>query len=359
MGGTRFKDAGPGVRVDRATHDAVAAQTIAALAGIGVTARTIPHLRAKADFGDVDLLCSSGDTHARLPARSEDTVRELTRRDAAVALALRAVDHHRGAIANPTLHLLVRGPTGPVQVDLTSIDAGLLDFATAQLSWGDAGSLAGVVARQMGLKMGMNGLALTAERGGRLLRSRIGITHAEALELTGHDPDVHAHGFDHVEEVYAWIAAGRYFDPRIWRFDRLNNKSRQRAVKRPGYVGFLAWMDETNPPARYDWGDGRGARIADWWMTLSERFDQAAADIAAQAARTRNDDGLRAFFTVDALIAATGAGRIADDRLKHVMNATRRMLGRDRLEAMAARNDRAGLADAMRVAAGADARREI
>lgn len=341
MGGTRFAHFGETVRVSRHEHDAIVTETVRILSGCGISAHVIPHLGAKADFGDVDLLCARSDTHSALPDDSREVVIELARRDEAVASALGAVAHHRGAITNPTLHLLLQGNHGLVQMDVTSIEDDLLDFATSQLSWGDAGSIASVVARQMGLKLGMHGLAITTDEPGTLLRTRIHVTHAEALALTGYDAARHAAGFDTNEEVYEWVASGKYFDPRIWQFDRMTNKARQRALKRPAYIGFLAWMEARGLKPRYDWGDRRGARSDEWRERLLRMFPKVAEEIARQRSADVRPQGLRAFFNGDSIAAATG---IRDPELRHLMNDIRKEVGVDALERMAAAGDHDGLA---------------
>lgn len=345
MGGSRFAHLGETVRITRQEHDEVVAMTTEALRSLGVMAHVIPHLTAKADFGDVDLLCPRSHTHSGLPEQSDDVVRELERRDALTAERLGAIAHHRGAITNPTLHLLLQGRAGLVQLDVTSIEDQLLDFATAQLSWGDAGSIASVVARQMGLKMGMHGLALTTDEPGALLRTQIDITHAQALALTGYDAARHAAGFATNEDIYEWIAAGEYFDPRIWQFDRMTNKARQRAMKRPAYTGFLEWMERRQPATRYDWGDARGARSAEWRQMLLARFPEAADALERQRAVDTAPVGLRAFFNGETVSAATG---LVDPDLRHLMNAIRKELGIETLERMAADGDHEGLATVAR-----------
>lgn len=341
MGGTRFAHVGETVRIPRQVHDEIAAQTIAALAGVGIDAHVIPHCHLKMDFGDVDLLCPESQTHQGLPEESDKAIGALFKRDEKIAGAIGAADFHRGPLRNPTLHMLLNRPEGLVQMDVCSVPDDKLDFVTAQLSWGDAGSLSAIIGRQMGLKIGMNGIQLVEEAPHGQIRAPIELPHGEMLEMLGLDPVRHANGFDRPEDVFAWVADGAYFDPRIWQIDRLTNKARHRAGRRPGYQAFLAWLKEKGLEARYDWGDVRGARIGEWNAVLRSRFPAAAALLDEQR-DLKTASGLKAFFTGAFVTKVTG---VADGRLEHLMNAIRKNVGEKRLEALADKGDEETLAE--------------
>lgn len=345
MGGTRFAGIGEAVRIGRMEHDDVADAVIAALSAQNVHATVIPHLRGKTDFGDVDLVCRRSQSHHNVPGGGEEAVLRLGRRDQAIASALDAIAHDRGPIANPTLHLLLKGSKGPVQVDITSIDDHLFDFALAQLSWGDAGSISAIVARQMGLKMGMHGLVLTIDDERGMLQAPLPLSHAEALTLIGYDPRMHVEGFETNEDVYRWVASGTYFDPRIWQFDRLTNSARHRAWKRPSYQAWVSWMDKQGLDVRYDWGEIRGARTQEWRGRLLQMFPLAAEEIERQRMQRRSPDARRTFFSGSVISEMTG---VKGPDLQHLMNAIRKEIGQDGIERMAHRNDREGLCDIAR-----------
>lgn len=334
MGGTRFSNVAHAVRVGRAEHDAIASRTVEALRRLGVDARAIPTLGVKADFGDVDLIATRS---------SIDAVG-----DGQVAEASGAIAHHRGDAKDPTFSMLVPGIDGPVQVDVICVAGGMIDFAAAQLSYGEASPLSGIVARQMGLKLGMHGLLLTDEDGHGLMRARIDVTHAEALDLIGLDPTTHAAGFHDLDDVFAWIAAGRYFDPGVFAYERMTNRARARAQKRPAYARFLQWLDQTHPPARYDWGP-RGHLTDEWRSQIAEMHPEAALDIHRTKGSRKTKSRFRAFFNGETVERATG---VSDPRLRHLMNALRKDVGMERLHAMAEAEDHDGLArEARRLAA--------
>lgn len=318
MGGTSFGHSHQTVRLSRRLHDDIARRSLKALQSVGIQAQTIPSLRSKNTFGDVDLLCRLSQTHQGEPA--------IPARDVDITAALGAIASRRGSRADRTLSLLINSPSGPVQLDLLSMEDHLFSFARSHLSYGDAGTLASVIARQMGLKLGMNGLYLTRTTRNGQFKAQIDITYAQALALIGLDPDRHSAGFDEVEDVFRWLAAGDYFDPRIWQFHRLTNRARKRALKRPASSAFLVWLKQQDLRCRYDWGTERGARSQEWIRHLSAKYPQAAAALDQQMEAFRQKTASASFFTGKAIREATGA---EPHMLPFLMNEIQKRLGKD------------------------------
>lgn len=344
MGGSRLSKYGETVRIDKEEHDDLIDFISGNLAKFSINAQTIPHVRNKESFGDIDLLCTKSDTHADLPETSEDVVRELDNRDKRIAEALNAVAYTRGNIGNPTVSFLLNGKKGLVQVDLTSIKDHLLDFARSHLSWGDAGSLSSVVARQMSLKVGMSGLSL-CERNeyGNVFKGSIDYTYSQALELSGYDAKVHAEGFDTNEDIFRWIASGRYFDPKIWSPEWMTNKSRRRALKRPVYHSFLTWMQDEGVKRNYDWGETKGEKSSEWFLTMSEKFPEAVEEIEKLKDDLSKKEGVKAFYTSQNMKMVTG---LDGKELNKVMNDFRKDLGEENLKRLAEKNDLESLKNA-------------
>lgn len=345
MGGSVFAEHATTVRVDRSEHDAIAAGVAEALVAIGVEARALPSLRGKSSFGDVDMICARSQTHGDLPKDGEEHVRALAQRDAEIAQALGADAYHRGNVRNPALHMLVAGRDGPVQLDLMSIDDGLLEFTTRHLSWGDAGAMAAAVAQQMGIKMGMTGVALAVRIRAATHRLPLDLDYDQTLELIGLDADRHRRGFDTVDEVYAWLAEGRYFNPRLWSAEFMTNKRRHRAMKRDSFVGLQEWIGRERPESRYDWGESRGARTAEWTEQLLDAHPEARAEMDRLTSASTAPQGLRAFFNGDVVRRHVD---LDDEALQHVMNNLRKSIGVERLQALADAGDHEGLADEIR-----------
>lgn len=346
MGGTVFSAHAASMRVDRVEHDAIAARTATRLATMGIEASTLPSVRSKADFGDVDMVTARSQTHRDLPS-GEAHVLALAARDRMIADAVGARMHFRGPIRNPALHMLVDGDHGPVQLDLMSIEDRNLDFATRHMSWGDAGALAAVYASNMGMKMGMNGISLLERNGATTFRSRLPLDYDQTLDLLGLDPAIHRDGFDTPEAIYAWIAEGRYFDPRLWTQAWMTNRARHRAGKRDSHHGLHEWFAANRPAARYDWGAARGDRLADWSETLLSMFPDTREEIERQRTDSAIPTGLRAFFNGDVVSDVTGMDQ-RDDGFQHLMNAIRKAIGQERLLEMAATQDHDALRSAIR-----------
>lgn len=352
MGGTVFSPHARAVRIDRPEHDAIAARMATRLAAIGIDARSLPSVRSKTDFGDVDLVAPRSQTHRNLPEGGAHVL-ALAERDRAVALAAGARMHHRGPIRNPALHMLVDGRDGPVQVDLMSIEDRNMEFATRHLSWGDAGALAAVYAANMGMKMGMNGISLLERTGATTYRARLRLDYDQALDLLGLDPVTHRDGFDTPDDIYAWIASGKYFDPRLWTPGWMTSRARHRAGKRDSHQGLHDWITANRPQTMYDWGARRGERTHEWTGMLLTMFPEARDEIERQRTESAVPTGLRAFFNGDVVSAVTGMDQ-RDDGFQHMMNAVRKAIGHDRLLEMAAAQDKDALMSAIRKVAPQD-----
>lgn len=345
MGGSVFASHAATVRIDRAEHDAIVGNVAEALLPLGIHARALPSLRSKASFGDVDMVCARSQTHGGLPPEGEDHVRALARRDAQIAQTLGADAYHRGAVRNPALHMLLSGRNGPVQLDLMSIEDDLLEFAARHLSWGDAGAMAAAIAQQMGVKMGMTGIALAVRIRAATHRLRLDLDYDQALDLIGLDADRHRRGFDTVEEVYEWLAAGRYFNPLLWSAEFMTNKRRHRAMKRDSFAGLQEWIQRERPQSRYDWGETRGARMEEWTERLLDAHPEARTEMNRLIEASTAPQGLRAFFNGEVIRRHID---VDDDALQHVMNNLRKRIGNDRLHEMMQAQDHEALDEAIR-----------
>lgn len=347
MGGTRFSEIGETVRVTRAEHDAIAADVIERLRGLGIAADPVRFLKSKTDFGDIDLVCARSQTHGSL---ADEDALGLEARDRFIAESVGAIGHSRGQMRNPALHMLIRRDAGLVQVDLVSIADHLLDFASNHMAWGDVGTMVAMVGRQMGLKIGMTGIHLTMDVPGEKLRAAVPLDWRGTLEMLGFDADAHARGFETRAQTFEWLAGSRYFDPRIYALERQTNYSRQRAQKRPGYMEMLDWIERDRPVANYDWGDRKGDRTAEHHAAIMARFPEVEADFATQIAAREKGTDTAPFFNAEAVSAVTG---VTGKRLQFVLHAIVSDIGMDGIAALASSNDEAGLAEVAMRHAGA------
>lgn len=278
----------------------------------------IPHYRSKTDFGDLDILVG----RSILEQFSPD----------AICVALSGVAWHRNSATDPVLSIAIETGADYFQIDLITAPADEFDYCRRFLSWGDAGALTSGIARQMGLKHGRDGLSFVF--GGVYSRQQVplSVSYDDALEFLGLDPDAHQDGFDTPEQVYAWIAGGRYFDPAIYQPLHLTNERRRRVKDRPFYLQFLGWMEGLS--ARYEWGP-RDSRRDEWAKIILARFPDAAA-LVDEAIKNDVRDRSAELFNGKNVARISGETGL---RLSHLMNAIRKELG-DRLVEIERKGDR-------------------
>lgn len=324
MGGNRFRREGvEAIRLPAADYQGIAGDIVNRLSGIGVSAMAIPHYREKPDFGDLDLVVTQ-----------EDMAESTTE---GVAAAIGATHCDRAGVNDPTQSFIVMTPHGPFQVDLVLAPARLADFALRFMSWGDAGSLASLVGRQMGLKIGQNGMLLALGGETDRIEIEIGTDFTEALETVGLDAGRHRKGFDAPEDVYRWIADGSYFDPGIYALERLTSAARHRIRKRSFYLDFIDWLETERPQRRYDWGPV-GHRREEWQRTLLSRHPETMDRYGAFVEERAKKTGMAAFFNSRDIMEATGVRDT--ERLQHLMNAIRKHFGLEGLQDLCDKGDK-------------------
>jgi hypothetical protein len=259
-------------------------------------------LTAKTDHGDADVVVPES-------RRRPDGVTAAAVGEATGLPHL----HYRDNKENPILFAGVETPTGLFQIDLIHWPDQTADFCRRFLSWGDAGAMVGMVAREMGIKFGMDGLRVpvrvpAAPIGSVLLTADFD----EALNLLGLDPAAHAAGFADDAETAAWIGRGRYYDPKLYDPSRSTSEARRRGKVRRGRDEHLALLRSF--PARYDWPETKGESDLQRSFTQAaiERFGKAD-EIAAEAERIatmKRDQPLEA-FSMD-LVASIVEGDLRD-----------------------------------------------
>lgn len=203
----------------------------------------IPSVRAKASFGDIDLLIEGCDW----------------REDADFfAKALHAstvvLDHPRSSVLSCGVSLAEMGwgtdyPSEVLaQVDLISVHPDHYESALAYYRWNDCGNLLGGVARDIGLKLGHEGLSYIVRKGSRVIAPLALLTDWDAiLPVLGYDPVRWRAGFDTLEDVFAFVTGSPFYDSEIFTLANQNHKNRVRDAKRPTYQAFLRYIAERPP----------------------------------------------------------------------------------------------------------------
>lgn len=126
-------------------------------------------------------------------------------------------------------------------------------------SYNDFGNLIGRIGHKLGLKIAHDGLWLVVrhkERKDHILKEIL-ITKdsKEALDVLGLDRSRYEAGFDELQDMFAYVASSKYFDPEIYALEHRSATSRIRDKKRATYNAFLRWVDSTKPKANHEFGE--------------------------------------------------------------------------------------------------------
>ena len=321
MGGNALKDAGV-VRLPARLYAMLAERVVARLTdGVlfpGLQARAIPAVRAKTDFGDLDVLVMHQE-----PGWGFDAARR-----AALTAAFqptRLVTH------GPVMSLDVAAPGDEAapevgtrfQVDLIQVPPDVFAFALGYFSYNDMGNLLGRVARLHGFKLGHAGLfrPLRAPGNESHFVRDILVTRdwPRALQFLGYDPARWERGFDSMDEMFVFVRDSRAFHPsafplahsarmfsrtttsseargcgglstgRVSRkpLEHRSHRARVRDRKRPTYTAFLQHLAERGLVPATEIGEDRLvtmrkmglARALDQFEVFAEEWQQAQAEL--------------------------------------------------------------------------------
>lgn len=262
------------VRLTKKNYEWMAADCVAKLRALypGKRIEVLGSYRAKADFGDCDILVESGETYdPHVAAAALDAV-EVVRNGPVTSI---------GVIVRPE----VPEKDGNVfQVDLIKMEPEAFDFAMGYFGHGDTGNLLGRLFHASGLSLRHDGLFYYVRDGDYKFRE-IALTRnfEEALPFMGYDPAVFAKGFDTQEDIYRYVASSPYFNPAIFLLENRNAKSRVRDKKRAMYMLFLKFCEAHPELTAYTYPEDKKAwlpRISEFFPGFQAEYDQALADLA-------------------------------------------------------------------------------
>lgn len=205
----------------------------------GLCAQTIPAVRTKPDFGDLDVLIAHPDPTWRLDAA----------RQSVLAKAFEATE----MVSNgPVLSFDVGAPGDThFQVDLIRVDADAFPFALGYFGHNDLGNLLGRVARSAEFKLAHTGLYKVLrdqDDPSRYVTDVLVTSHwSQALDFLGYDSARWGLGFDTFPDLFSFVASSPFFDPAAFPLEHRSHRARIRDRKRPTYTAFLDWLND-----RYD-----------------------------------------------------------------------------------------------------------
>lgn len=114
-------------------------------------------------------------------------------------------------------------------------------------AYNDLGNFIGVLARNIGLKYGQEGLFydhyFKEKNVGRIIVSK---TYPEIFKFLDLDYLMFMRGFNNLEEIFAFITTSKYYNGEFFQLSALNKINRERNLKRTSYMAMLDYI-ETNP----------------------------------------------------------------------------------------------------------------
>ena len=287
MGGHALS-ANTAVRLTKENYERVAHECVAKLRALypGKRVEALGSYRAKADFGDCDILIEGGDHYDPHQAAAALDAVEVVRNGPVTSV---------GVIVRPE----VPHREGNVfQVDLIKMEVEAFDFALGYFGRGDAGNLLGRLYHASGLALRHDGLVYYFRDGtnGDYKFREIMLTQKfeEALPFMGYDPVAYANGFDTPEDIYQYVASSPFFNTDIFLLENRNATSRVRDKKRVMYMQFLKWCEAHSELVVFQYPESKAAwlpRIAEFFPNFQAEYDQAVADLEKHRAAKAKFNG--------------------------------------------------------------------
>jgi hypothetical protein len=293
------------VRLTQKNYQRTATECVGKLRALYPNGRVddIPSYRAKADFGDLDILVADENFDPEIAAAALDPT-EVVRNGPTTSLGIRVrpeVPHLDGNV---------------FQVDLVSSPPEAYDYALAYFSFNDLGNLVGRTAHRAGLAHCHDGLYYYVRDGDYKFRN-ICLTqdYDTALAFLGYDPARFHAGFDTLTDIFEYVAGSAFFNRDIFLLENRNYQSRIRDRKRKTYTEFLKWCEARPDLPAFQYPDDKSGwlpRIAEHFPHFALEHAQALSDLAKQRA-------VKGRFNGQYVGALTGlAGKELGILMKHV-----------------------------------------
>lgn len=293
------------VRLTKKNYDRMAADCLQKLQALypNNRAHAIEAYRAKADFGDLDILVEST-----------------------------GFDPHEAAVAIGGHEIVRNGPTTSIgvlvredkpyvdgnvfQVDLVSSGSEAYDYAKAYFSFNDLGNLVGRTAHRAGLAHRHDGLYYYVRDGDYKFRE-IMLTqdYDTALTFLGYDPARFHAGFETLTDIFEYVTGSAYFHRDIFLLENRNYQSRVRDRKRKTYTDFLAWCEARPDLPAYPYPEKKAA----WLPHIFAHFPQFKLDYEKALSDMANQAEVKKRFNGEYVGALTGLkGKELGMLMKHV-----------------------------------------
>lgn len=217
------------------------------LDSLGIKWLSIPFVREKTDFGDIDIIVIDERSEIEKKYNNVSPLKKIHDN-----IWKFGISDHFYLNNNPVASILYEEK---YQIDFIMSDKEYADYNQKYLSWNDLGNLVGRIVKRFNLTNGHDGLYYDHYNDSKshkikLLLSRDYNTILNILEL---DTKKFEFGFDTYNEMFDFVMSSPYFDPSIFIFENLNNRNRVRDAKRKIYNKFLEYIDfDQSPSKTYD-----------------------------------------------------------------------------------------------------------
>lgn len=200
--------------------------------------KVVPYYSEKEDFGDMDILVKA----------NTDIVRDAVIKHFGFAPIKSMVKDFNYSTNHNCFSFLY----DKFQIDLICT---VEDFETSlnYYSFNDVGNILGRFFHKFGLKFGHKGLIypLRDDRGNVRTEILISKDLEQIINFLGLDYSKWRSGFTTLEDIFEWVAKGKYFDPTIF-LEELSAINEKRDRKRKTFSRFLDWVyQEHGKPGDY------------------------------------------------------------------------------------------------------------
>lgn len=230
MGGNAFNHVGyESKRMTKQEFETAEFEVHKILHDLGIEAYSIPYVREKESFGDIDIV---------VVKEYDRSVKEIICENA----SLFQIENDNQVFRNgDVISVLYQGK---FQVDFIFTTQDIKFYHREYLSHNDLGNLIGRIIKESGFQHGHNGL-FYVYREGNHYKELIELTtdYSKALEILGLDVEKFYDGFDTFTEMFEYVTSSKYFKKSRFALENLNNRNRVRDKKRKVYNEFLKYIE--------------------------------------------------------------------------------------------------------------------
>lgn len=222
MGGNALKR--KSIRLSKKDYLILTEEVIQKLNSLGLSPTTIPSVKDKEDFGDLDILLPKPKLH------NLNTQLKVT-------FGSKEVVNNKDVISFEYKDF---------QVDLIHVSTADLQSAKIYYSYNDLGMLIGMIAKTLDCKYGHNGLFYEFHSCNRSYKHTFPIPASprSIFNLFDLDYDTFLSGFESIEDVFKFVCSSKFFSKSSFLSDKKNHKKRKRAAKRKTWIQFLDYIKD-------------------------------------------------------------------------------------------------------------------